>query len=119
MASNAQTATTVQSDATIHEATADVIDSSTYQPLGELEERYYLVGMARGPTDGPLPPIHTAIYATADGARVTTRRWGPTDQPPHAISAYLATEPLAADRLATDADELARLVARAHPEVSE
>jgi len=118
MASNAQTVTTTSTDATIREATADVIDPATYQSLGELEERYYLVGMARGATDGPLPPIHTAIYATADGHRVATRRWGPTDDVPHAISAYLAGEPLAPERLATDGDALAEIVAAAHPEVT-
>lgn len=118
MASNAETATTAPTEATIREATADAIDPATYQSLGELEERYYLVGMARGATDGALPPIHTAIYATADGHRVATRRWGPTDDVPHAISAYLGGEPIAPDRLATDADDLAAIVAAAHPEVT-
>lgn len=123
MASNAETpvqSTTVlggRSLTAVREATAEAIDPRTYQPLARNEERYYLVAIAETHDVGDWTPQHTAIYATADGYRATTRRWGCAPVP-HAISVYFGTAPLATDVLETEPDALAEIIARAHPEVS-
>jgi len=108
--SSATTPTTPHRTTRIREVTPETIDPSTYQPLKEHQERYYLIALVDD------ADAYLAIYATADGKRVTTPRFR-TRSPPHALSITIGVGPHYSDRLATSDDALADMVARAHPEV--
>lgn len=101
----------------VREATPAAIDPTRYRPIGDNESRRYLVAIAR--TEDPVAWSHqdTALYVSADGTRLTTRRFG--DHPtPHAISAPISAGAHTDRLLGDDAPAaLAALVANAHPEV--